>query len=152
MGPDCWLGGVDCEVSSPAGVDRLADSARSLMGNVDVWINNAGYCAGFQVPSVPSNDSCCWDDLTCEPAGQSLEASLSCSNFSLCLWQAATQSDQVCRPPDVSAFRVLATWPASYSRTSPTLQGFLDTASEQLQQVVGTNMLVTLLCSRRACF
>ena len=29
-------------------------------------------------------------------------------------------------------------------------QGFLDTTPEQLQQVVGTNLLGTLLCSRRA--
>lgn len=48
VGPDSWLCGVDCEVSSPAGVNRLADSAHSLMGDVDIWVNNAGYCAGFQ--------------------------------------------------------------------------------------------------------
>ena len=49
VGPECWVAGVDCNVSSPAEVDRLADAAASLMGSVDVWISNAGFCAGFQV-------------------------------------------------------------------------------------------------------
>ena len=41
--------GVDCNVSSPANVHRLADAALSAMGSVDVWINNAGYSSSFQV-------------------------------------------------------------------------------------------------------
>jgi NAD(P)-dependent dehydrogenase (short-subunit alcohol dehydrogenase family) len=45
------VGGVDCEVSSPASVQRLADAAVSQMGAIDVWINNAGYSGTYQVCS-----------------------------------------------------------------------------------------------------
>lgn len=44
-----WVGGVDCEVSSPASVQRLADAAVSQMGSIDVWINNAGFSGTYQV-------------------------------------------------------------------------------------------------------
>lgn len=47
--PEVWLMGVDCNVSSPGNVHRLADAARSALGTVDVWINNAGYSGSFQV-------------------------------------------------------------------------------------------------------
>jgi NAD(P)-dependent dehydrogenase (short-subunit alcohol dehydrogenase family) len=47
------VGGVDCEVSSPASVQRLADAAVSQMGSVDVWINNAGYSGTYQVRQPP---------------------------------------------------------------------------------------------------
>ncbi|KAK9809547.1 hypothetical protein WJX73_000350 [Symbiochloris irregularis] len=46
--PEAWLMGIDCNVSSPAGVHRLADAAASALGSVDVWINNAGYSGSYQ--------------------------------------------------------------------------------------------------------
>lgn len=46
-----WVMGVDCNVSSPGNVDRLADAAQSAFGNIDVWINNAGCSGSFQVAS-----------------------------------------------------------------------------------------------------
>lgn len=49
VGTDIWIGGIDCDVSSPASVQRLADGAASQMGSIDVWINNAGYSGSFQV-------------------------------------------------------------------------------------------------------
>ncbi|KAK9917725.1 hypothetical protein WJX75_007567 [Coccomyxa subellipsoidea] len=48
VGTDIWIGGIDCDVSSPASVQRLADGAASQMGSIDVWINNAGYSGSFQ--------------------------------------------------------------------------------------------------------
>lgn len=47
--PQAWLMGIDCNVSSPAAVHRLADAAVSALGSVDVWINNAGYSGSYQV-------------------------------------------------------------------------------------------------------
>lgn len=49
VGTDIWIGGIDCDVSSPASVQRLVDGAASQMGSIDVWINNAGYSGTFQV-------------------------------------------------------------------------------------------------------
>lgn len=49
MGSGIWIGGIDCDVSSPASVQRLADGAASQMGSIDVWINNAGFSGSFQV-------------------------------------------------------------------------------------------------------
>ena len=43
------MSGVDCEVASPASVQRLVDAALSQMGSIDVWVNNAGYSGSFQV-------------------------------------------------------------------------------------------------------
>lgn len=51
--PQAWLMGVDCNVSSPASVHRLADAAVSALGSVDVWINNAGYSGSYQVGPHP---------------------------------------------------------------------------------------------------
>ncbi|EIE27680.1 NAD(P)-binding protein, partial [Coccomyxa subellipsoidea C-169] len=48
VGTDIWIGGIDCDVSSPASVQRLVDGAASQMGSIDVWINNAGYSGTFQ--------------------------------------------------------------------------------------------------------
>ena len=44
------MAGIECDVSSPASVQRLMSAAASQMGSVDVWINNAGNSGGFQVP------------------------------------------------------------------------------------------------------
>jgi NAD(P)-dependent dehydrogenase (short-subunit alcohol dehydrogenase family) len=49
VGPGVWVSGVDCDVASPASVQRLADAATSQMGAVDVWVNNAGYSGSYQV-------------------------------------------------------------------------------------------------------
>ena len=49
VAPGVWISGVDCDVASPASVQRLADAAASQMGSVDVWVNNAGYSGSFQV-------------------------------------------------------------------------------------------------------
>ncbi len=49
VGAGIWVGGIDCDVSSPASVQRLADGAASQMGSIDVWINNAGFSGSFQV-------------------------------------------------------------------------------------------------------
>lgn len=54
VGPEVWVGGVDCEVSSPASVQRLADAAVSQMGSIDVWINNAGFSGTYQVMLPPA--------------------------------------------------------------------------------------------------
>ncbi|CAL8463628.1 g3162 [Coccomyxa elongata] len=48
VGPAIWIGGIDCDVSSPASVQRLTDGAASQMGSIDVWINNAGFSGSFQ--------------------------------------------------------------------------------------------------------
>ena len=44
-----WVAGIECDVSSPASVQRLMSAAASQMGSVDVWINNAGNSGSFQV-------------------------------------------------------------------------------------------------------
>lgn len=41
--------GTDCNVSSSASVARLTAYAKSKLGRIDVWINNAGYSGSFQV-------------------------------------------------------------------------------------------------------
>lgn len=43
------MDGTDCNVSSSASVARLAAYAKSKLGRIDVWINNAGYSGSFQV-------------------------------------------------------------------------------------------------------
>ena len=50
VGGMAWVAGIECDVSSPASVQRLMSAAASQMGSVDVWINNAGNSGGFQVP------------------------------------------------------------------------------------------------------
>ena len=60
VGPGVCISGVDCEVASPASVQRLVDAAASRMGSVEVWVNNAGYSGSFQArvrglfPAAPS--------------------------------------------------------------------------------------------------
>ncbi|KAL3130994.1 hypothetical protein ABBQ38_000318 [Trebouxia sp. C0009 RCD-2024] len=76
VGPGVVMDGTDCNVSSSASVARLAAYAKSKLGRIDVWINNAGYSGSFQA--------------------------------------------------------------------------FVDSSPEQLQQVVSTNMVGTLLCTRAA--
>lgn len=76
VSPGVIVSGTDCDVSSSASVARLASYAKSKLGRIDVWINNAGYSGSFQA--------------------------------------------------------------------------FIDSSPEQLQQVVSTNMVGTLLCTRAA--
>lgn len=47
------MDGIDCDVSNPASVARLASYAKSKLGRIDVWINNAGYSGSFQVHNPP---------------------------------------------------------------------------------------------------
>ena len=49
------MNGIDCDVSNSASVARLASYAKSKLGRIDVWINNAGYSGSFQV----HNPHCC---------------------------------------------------------------------------------------------
>ncbi len=49
VGGLAWVAGIECDVSSPASVQRLMSAAASQMGSVDVWINNAGNSGSFQV-------------------------------------------------------------------------------------------------------
>ena len=49
VGPDIQIFGQQCDVTSPAGVAYLTAYAESVLGTVDVWINNAGYSGSFQV-------------------------------------------------------------------------------------------------------
>jgi len=51
VGGMAWVAGIECDVSSPASVQRLMSAAASQMGSVDVWINNAGNSGTFQVPN-----------------------------------------------------------------------------------------------------
>ncbi|CAL5223855.1 g6440 [Coccomyxa viridis] len=48
VGGMAWVAGIECDVSSPASVQRLMSAATSQMGSVDVWINNAGNSGSFQ--------------------------------------------------------------------------------------------------------
>lgn len=49
LGQDVVVFGVACDVSDAGSVNNLTNTARSLLdGNVDVWINNAGYSSSFQ--------------------------------------------------------------------------------------------------------
>ena len=57
------MNGIDCDVSNSASVARLASYAKSKLGRIDVWINNAGYSGSFQVHSVRD---CCH---SCVPVG-----------------------------------------------------------------------------------
>ena len=52
VGEGAWVAGIECDVSSPASVQRLMSAAGSQMGSVDVWINNAGNSGTFQVGSI----------------------------------------------------------------------------------------------------
>ena len=64
VGGMAWVAGIECDVSSPASVQRLMSAAASQMGSVDVWINNAGNSGGFQVrrhtatPAYILRDAC----------------------------------------------------------------------------------------------
>lgn len=49
VSPGVIVNGTDCDVSSSASVARLASYAKSKLGRIDVWINNAGYSGSFQV-------------------------------------------------------------------------------------------------------
>ena len=49
VGPDIQIFGQQCDVTSPASVAYLTAYAESVLGTVDVWINNAGYSGSFQV-------------------------------------------------------------------------------------------------------
>ena len=49
VGPGVNVSGTDCDISSSASVARLAAYAKSRLGRIDVWINNAGYSGSFQV-------------------------------------------------------------------------------------------------------
>ena len=49
VSPGVIVDGTDCDVSSSARVARLAGYAKSKLGRIDVWINNAGYSGSFQV-------------------------------------------------------------------------------------------------------
>ncbi len=49
VGGKAALYGLECNVSSPGAVTRLANAAASQMGSIDVWINNAGYSGRYQV-------------------------------------------------------------------------------------------------------
>ncbi len=49
VSPGVSVDGTDCHVSSSASVARLASYAKSKLGRIDVWINNAGYSGSFQV-------------------------------------------------------------------------------------------------------
>ena len=54
VGQKAAIHGLECNVSSPGAVTRLANAAVSQMGSIDVWINNAGYSGRYQVvPSQP---------------------------------------------------------------------------------------------------
>ena len=48
VGDQAALSGLECNVSSPGAVTRLANAAASQMGSIDVWINNAGYSGRYQ--------------------------------------------------------------------------------------------------------
>ena len=48
VGSGAWVAGIDCDVTSPASVERLRDAAASQLGTVDIWINNAGCSGGFK--------------------------------------------------------------------------------------------------------
>ena len=55
VGGKAALYGLECNVSSPGAVTRLANAAASQMGSIDVWINNAGYSGRYQVlPALES--------------------------------------------------------------------------------------------------
>ena len=54
VSPDVVVEGTDCDVSNPARVARLASYAKSKLGRIDVWINNAGYSGSFQVSLLMS--------------------------------------------------------------------------------------------------
>lgn len=47
--------GIACDVSDSVSVARLAESAASQLGIIDVWINNAGYSGSFK-PFIQQSD------------------------------------------------------------------------------------------------
>lgn len=49
VGPGAEVHGCACDVGDVESVEGLAAAARNKLGHVDVWVNNAGYCSGFQV-------------------------------------------------------------------------------------------------------
>lgn len=59
VGPGVNVYGTDCDVSSSASVARLAAYAKSRLGRIDVWINNAGYSGSFQVLAGTYNRAAC---------------------------------------------------------------------------------------------
>lgn len=63
VSPGVIVSGTDCDVSSSASVARLASYAKSKLGRIDVWINNAGYSGSFQVNAAAACSCCC-----CTPA------------------------------------------------------------------------------------
>lgn len=68
--------GVACDVCSPASIEALKDTAREQLGQVDCWINNAGYSGSFQVRSAlggtckdtPHENSPCFELQGCCPS------------------------------------------------------------------------------------
>lgn len=59
VGPGVNVHGTDCDVSSSASVARLAAYAKSRLGRIDVWINNAGYSGSFQVLAAMHDHAAC---------------------------------------------------------------------------------------------
>ena len=49
VGPGVTVHGLAADVTSPGSVARLSSVAAGILGQVDVWINNAGYSGSFQV-------------------------------------------------------------------------------------------------------
>ena len=59
--------GTACDVSDPQSIRKLAQEAQQRLGQIDVWINNAGYSGCFQVsdsfpflPNLLNLGSCTW--------------------------------------------------------------------------------------------
>ena len=59
VSPGVIVSGIDCDVGSSASVARLASYAKSKLGRIDVWINNAGYSGSFQVHAAAACCCCC---------------------------------------------------------------------------------------------
>lgn len=129
--------GVACDVGDAASVDALVAAASSLLGGgIDCWVNNAGYSGSFQVP-VAAGQAC----------GRLLGWAACCS--CCCSGAAAGRLGGGvcggCRPAGCPAVRS----PPGCTATPPP-QGLLDQPAEQVQRVVRTNLLGTLLASRAA--
>mmetsp|Transcript_10474 Transcript_10474/g.29783 ORF Transcript_10474/g.29783 Transcript_10474/m.29783 type:complete len:549 (-) Transcript_10474:166-1812(-) len=48
VGGKCVVYGVSCEVTSPSSVARLVSMSQSLLGDIDVWINNAANSGSYK--------------------------------------------------------------------------------------------------------